>query len=145
PHRVAPARLAHEAHRRAAAGKASVRVLVLPEARVRGGDADVAREVQLVAEIPRIAVRDDDERLGQTRLRFAGWIDRLRARRPPAGGGRRLERVDIDATRELLAVAEEHGGAQRRIVLVAVEDVAEARARRRIDAVLDGRAVEADE
>src|SRR5205814_7355719 len=118
-----------------------VRVLVLPEARVRGGDADVAREVQLVAEIPRIAVRDDDERLGQARLRFAGWIDRLRARRPPAGGERRLERVDIDAARELLAVAEEHGGAQRRIVLVAVEDADAAPEARRIDAVRECRAV----
>src|SRR5207247_11050464 len=108
---------ADEPHGRAAAGEAAVRVLVLPEARVRRRDADVAREIHLVAEIPRVAVHDDDDRLGPARLTVAEHVDRRRgSRRALSGDDARLRGVDVDAAREVLAVAEQDERAPRRAV-----------------------------
>jgi hypothetical protein len=145
-HRVAPPSLADEAHGRAASGKAAVRVLVLAEARIGRRDPDVARQVELVSEVPRVAVHDHDDGLGQVRLQFAERVDRFRsAQRPPAGNDSRLRRVDIDAARKVLAVTEQHERAQRWIVLVLVEGFREPYASRRIEAVLDERPVETDQ
>jgi hypothetical protein len=55
-----------------------MRVLILPEPRVRRGDADIAREVDLVSEIPRVAVRHDDDRLRSMRRGVAEHIERRR-------------------------------------------------------------------
>ena len=145
-HRVAPARLTDETHGRAAAGKPAVRVLVLPETRVGRGDADIAREVDLVPEIPRVAVRHHHDRLRPARLGIPQRIERRRrARRALAGDDGRLRRVDVDAAREVLAMTEQDERAKRRVVLVLVEGFRQPCPRRRIEPVLDERAVETDE
>jgi len=145
-HRVAPPGFGDEADRRAAARKTAVRVLVLAEARVGRGDADVAGEVELVAKIPRVAMGRDDDRLGPVRQRLAERIEHVRrGQRPPSGDDCRLRRVDVDAAGKIVAVSEQHRRAQRRIVLVLVERLREPDAGRRIEAILDERPVEADE
>ena len=99
-----------------------------------------------MSEIPRVAVHHDDDRLRSMRLRIAEQIERRRrARRALPGKDARLRRVDIDAAREVLAMAEQHERAQRRVVLVSVEGLRQPHPRRRIDPVLDERTVEADE
>src|SRR6185503_154153 len=71
PHRITPARLTDKTHRGAAAGKPAMRVLILPETRIRRGYSDVAGQVNLVTEIPRVAVCHHHDRLRPMRLRIA--------------------------------------------------------------------------
>ena len=109
-HGIAPAGLADEAHRRAAAGESSVRVLVLAEVGVGRGDPDVARQVDFVSEVPGVAMRHDDERL-RSGAAASCRADRSSSaaptvRCPAAIAG--LRRVDVDAARELLAMPEQH-------------------------------------
>jgi hypothetical protein len=67
------------------------------------------------------------------------------ARRPLAGQDAGLRGVDVDASGKVFAVTKEHERPQRRIVLVLVEGSRHSQTRRRIDPVLDERAVEPDQ
>jgi hypothetical protein len=96
-----------------------VRVPVLPEPRVGRGDADVAGQVDFVAEIPGVAVRHDHDRFRAVRRGVAEGIERRHgARRTLAGDQAGLRRVDVDAAGEILAVAEQDERAQREVVRI---------------------------
>ena len=99
-HRIAPSRLADKAHRRTTSREPSVRVLVLTKARVGRGDPDVAGQIDLVSQIPGVAVRDHHHGLGTMRLRLAEQIDRVPpGQRPAPRGDGGLRRVHVDAAR----------------------------------------------
>src|SRR5207249_11921390 len=106
-------------------------------------DADIAREVDLMSEIPRVAVRHDDDRLRSMRLGVAEHIERRRgARLALARNDSRLRGVNVNTAREILAVAEQHERTERRVVLVLIVSRGQPQPRRRIDPALNERAVE---
>ena len=74
-----------------------MRVLVLSEPRARRSHADIASEVQLVAEIPCVPVDRHDERLRAMRRRIGERIDDVRADECSLTGDERgLRGVDVD-------------------------------------------------
>ena len=114
--------LAHESDRRAAAREATVSVLVLTEARVGCGYAYIGGEVKFVAHVPGIAMDNGEQRLREDRrLVFGQRIDGTtfsyaRSIRCYIC----LKGIDINAPGEIIPMSEQHGRAQRGIMIVLV-------------------------
>jgi len=122
-----------------------VDVLVLGEACLGGCDADVGHEEEFVAHVPSVAMHDHDERLAQEGAP-SQRVDPVGIGRAPLARPQHLgEGIDVDATGEVLAVPEQHGGAKVVIGIVRGVSPCQGAERLGIDPVVNVGPVEADQ
>ena len=124
-HGIAPAQLLHQAHGRAADRVDAALDLDLREARVVGGHADVGGEQQLDADGQAPAVHCDDQRFAERLLAHQRVERTRRQRRHAAVAEKRQPLRQLDAAGEVLAVREQDGAAQLRVLLIAAERLAQ--------------------
>ena len=109
-------------------------------------DPDIGDQKKLVRHVPGIAMDRHDEGLGEEWVPLRERIDSLLGGDPRLlGCDERLECVDIDFAREMLAMAEEDSRAQRRVMIVVIVGRRQRPKGNGVDAILNPRRIDSEQ
>src|SRR5258708_2448962 len=145
-HGVSPSCFAHESDGRAATREATVGILILTEARVGRGYADIGGEVEFVAHVPGVAMDNGEQRLREDGRRSGQGVDGAALSDTRSIGCYScLKGIDVNASGKVIPMSEQHGRAQRRIMVVLIVGLGQSVVSLGIDPIVDVWAIDADQ